>query len=119
MAACLLAGRTYGVERGFDVAVRPGQRRPRAARVEILPAPVDVRGHRAVRWGRYRRPYRDPPETRPPGRYRVVVRRYVAVANAYATTRSPAHQASATQMSPPTGCPANRSRIVFTMAVTG
>ena len=31
----------------------------------------------------------------------------------------PTSQASATQMSVPTGCPANSARIVSTMAVTG
>ena len=31
----------------------------------------------------------------------------------------PTHQASATQMSLPTGCPANRSWIVLTIEVTG
>src|SRR5579864_2775785 len=41
------------------------------------------------------------------------------IASTYATTRMPTHQARATQMSLPTGCPANRSRIELTMDVTG
>src|SRR5215467_12304984 len=34
-------------------------------------------------------------------------------------SRMPTHQARAIQMSPPTGCCANRARIVLTIAVTG
>ena len=41
------------------------------------------------------------------------------MAKTYATTRMPTHQARATQMSDPTGCPVSRLRIASTMDVTG
>ncbi len=53
------------------------------------------------------------------GQPAVILRRYVAIAIAYATTRIPTHQARAIQMSPLTGCCSNRARIVSTIGVTG
>src|SRR5438105_5891819 len=41
------------------------------------------------------------------------------MANMYATMRMPLHQARAIQMSAPTGCCVNRSRIALTIDVTG
>src|SRR5260370_41767084 len=41
------------------------------------------------------------------------------MAKVYATMRVPTHQARAIQMSVPTGCCVNRSRIALTMDVTG
>ena len=41
------------------------------------------------------------------------------MAKLYATMRMPTHQARAIQMSVPTGCCVNRSRIALTIDVTG
>src|SRR4029453_8995959 len=43
----------------------------------------------------------------------------MTMAKMYATMRMPTHQARAIQMSVPTGCCVNRSRIALTMDVTG
>lgn len=45
--------------------------------------------------------------------------RYFSTAPPHATARIPSSQARATQISPPTGCSANKARSVSTMAVTG
>ncbi len=43
----------------------------------------------------------------------------MTMAKMHATMRMPTHQARAIQMSEPTGCWVNRSRIALTMDVTG
>src|SRR4029450_5771503 len=43
----------------------------------------------------------------------------MAMAKMYATMRMPTHQARAIQMSVPTGCCVNKSRMALTMDVTG
>src|SRR5487761_2567700 len=48
-----------------------------------------------------------------------ILRRYTSMAHTYAMTRTPTHQASAIQISFPTGCCSYNALIVLTIAVTG